>query len=99
MEPASGRSKPAINLSVVVLPQPLGPSSAVIRPASASRSKAYTARTAPKRLLRPRQLIAAVVVGGVVLVAIGVCPSTSNMLTARRGSAGTVLSRAPQAGT
>ena len=37
--PASGRSKPAMRRSVVVLPQPLGPSSASNSPARTSRSR------------------------------------------------------------
>ena len=41
--PASGRSNPAIRRSVVVLPQPLGPSSARTSPASTSRSTSSTA--------------------------------------------------------
>lgn len=41
-------------LSVVVLPQPLGPSSAKISPARMSSDSASTARTLPYRLLTSR---------------------------------------------
>ena len=40
--------------SVVVLPQPLGPSTAQVPPACSSRSAPSTARTAPNALHRPR---------------------------------------------
>ena len=51
--PAVGSSKPPIIRSVVVLPQPDGPSRAKKRPASISRSSASTAVTSPKRLVSP----------------------------------------------
>ena len=51
--PASGRSKPAIMRSSVVLPEPLGPSSATIWPWSTCTLAASTARSAPKALVRP----------------------------------------------
>src|SRR5713226_3369961 len=43
---------------VVVLPQPDGPSSAINSPSRTSRSRSPTATTLPKRLVRPRRLIA-----------------------------------------
>src|SRR3990172_8821396 len=58
MSPASGTSKPASRRKVVVLPQPLGPSSARMRPLARVRSTPATAVTAPKRLVRERQRMA-----------------------------------------
>src|SRR5689334_10740599 len=52
ISPASGGMKPAIRRSSVVLPQPLGPSSVVMRPSGADNDTSATASTAPKRLLR-----------------------------------------------
>src|SRR5439155_23255240 len=49
-------SSPAIRRSVVVLPAPLGPSRTKNSPAATSRSRLFTARTAPKRLPRPRNV-------------------------------------------
>src|SRR6058998_2065817 len=48
ISPASGRRKPAISRSSVVLPQPLGPSSVVNRPSGMSSDTAATAVTGPK---------------------------------------------------
>ena len=45
--PASAPMKPAIIRSVVVLPQPEGPSSETNSPSSSSRSKPATAATSP----------------------------------------------------
>jgi hypothetical protein len=45
ISPASGFSSPAIERSVVVLPQPLGPSSANIFPRGTSKDTSATART------------------------------------------------------
>ena len=53
--PASGCSKPAIIRSVVVLPQPEGPSSEKNSPAPISRSSPSTASSSPNRLTRPLQ--------------------------------------------
>src|ERR1700704_5288777 len=47
MRPSSGRSKPAISLSVVVLPEPEGPSNVKNSPAGISRSTRSNAQTAP----------------------------------------------------
>ena len=53
MRPASFCSSPAIIRSVVVLPQPEGPSSVRSRPSATVSDTPSTARTAPKRLLTP----------------------------------------------
>src|SRR5215203_4872759 len=50
--PAVGGTKPATMRSVVVLPQPEGPSSATISPCATSRSTRSTAVEAPYRLPR-----------------------------------------------
>ena len=50
--PASGRSKPAIMRSSVVLPEPLGPSSATSSPRPTRRLAASTAVRAPNDRLR-----------------------------------------------
>ena len=52
--PLSGRSNVATALMNVVLPAPLGPSSAVSRPVSAVRSNPASAWTSPKCLVSPR---------------------------------------------
>src|SRR4051812_41563971 len=52
MRPEVGSSKPAIMRSVVVLPQPLGPSREKNSPAPISRSIALTAVVLPKILVR-----------------------------------------------
>src|SRR5262249_48869494 len=54
ISPASGVSKPATMRSVVVLPQPDGPSRAISSPSRTSRSSLSTATTLPKRFVRPR---------------------------------------------
>ena len=46
--PLSGRSSPARQRSVVVLPQPEGPSSVKKRPSSTVKETSWTARTAPR---------------------------------------------------
>src|SRR5437879_4630062 len=53
MLPWSGVTKPAIMFSVVVLPQPLGPSRVTNSPSATARSIASTAVDVPKRLVRP----------------------------------------------
>src|SRR5712691_280324 len=53
MRPSSGRSKPAISRSVVVLPEPDGPSSVKNSPAGISRSTRSTATTSPYVLRMP----------------------------------------------
>src|SRR2546421_7469344 len=55
MRPSSGRSKPAISRSVVVFPEPDGPSSVKNSPASTSRSTWSTATTSPYVLRRPER--------------------------------------------
>src|SRR3954467_2755515 len=54
MRPTSGRSNPAISLSVVVLPDPEGPSSVKNSPGAISRSTPSTAATPPQLLRSPR---------------------------------------------
>src|SRR5215831_13122805 len=49
--PRSGRSRPAINRSVVVLPAPVGPSSTTNSPSATASDSARTASIAPNRLL------------------------------------------------
>src|SRR5256886_2190652 len=58
IRPASGSSKPATIRSVVVLPQPLGPSSEKNSPSPISSVTSSTARCVPKRLLTPTRPIA-----------------------------------------
>src|SRR5215470_9207672 len=53
ISPRSGRSSPATRRSVVVLPQPLGPSNVRNSPALASKLKSFTATTLPNVLTRP----------------------------------------------
>src|SRR5947208_13159091 len=53
MRPSSGRSKPAISRSVVVLPEPDGPRSVKNSPAGISRSTRSTATTSPYVLRIP----------------------------------------------
>src|SRR5712691_3482104 len=53
MRPSSGRSKPAISRSVVVLPEPDGPSRVKNSPAGISRSTRSTATTSPYVLRMP----------------------------------------------
>src|SRR5437879_3858591 len=58
IRPSSGASKPAIIRSVVVLPQPLGPSSEKNSPSAIGKLTSSTAPTPPKRLLTPSRAIA-----------------------------------------
>ena len=51
--PASGRSRPAMMRSSVVLPQPDGPSRATTVPGATSRSTSWSTSTAPKRFSIP----------------------------------------------
>src|SRR5579871_3509305 len=53
IRPASGGSRPAISLSVVVLPAPVGPRSTKSSPSPMVRSIAATAVTLANRLVRP----------------------------------------------
>ena len=48
--PVSGRTSPIISRSRVDLPQPLGPTSTVVRPSGTWRSSGWSAWTSPKRL-------------------------------------------------
>src|SRR5215470_16681959 len=61
IEPASGLTKPAIMLSVVVLPQPDGPRTAVILPSSKVTEMSRTAGTAPNCLRSRSSVIAGIV--------------------------------------
>src|SRR5690242_15824721 len=54
ISPPSGERKPAIRLSVVVLPQPLGPSRVTNSPGATSRSMPSTAVIVPKRFVSLR---------------------------------------------
>src|SRR3954447_20300317 len=56
MLPLVGSSRPATIRSVVVLPQPEGPSSAKNRPCSTTRSRSSTAVNTPNRLVTPLSL-------------------------------------------
>src|SRR3989475_9001173 len=53
ISPASGNSKPAMVLRVVVFPQPEGPISAISSPSRTSRYRSSTATTLPKRFVSP----------------------------------------------
>ncbi len=55
IEPPSGRSRPAISRSVVVLPAPLGPSSTTNSPLLMAKDRSRTASMRPKRLLTWRR--------------------------------------------
>src|SRR5438093_889224 len=57
ISPASGRSKPAIRRSVVVLPQPEPPTRETSSPRLISRQSPSTAIDPPKRLVRPARLM------------------------------------------
>src|SRR6202521_3492201 len=54
ISPAEGSMNPAISLSVVVLPQPEGPSRHTSKPCSIRSDTSSTAATEPKRLVKPR---------------------------------------------
>src|SRR5919204_200311 len=58
MRPASGTSKPAIIRRLVVLPQPLGPSSEKNSPSAIESDTSCTAATRPNPLLTPSSAIA-----------------------------------------
>ena len=60
IRPSSGTSKPAIILSVVVFPQPLGPSSEKNSPSPIDSVTSRTAATVPKPLLTLSRAIATV---------------------------------------
>src|SRR5213595_494448 len=55
MSPAVGGVKPATIMSVVVLPDPLGPSNVTNSPGATSRSTCATAVTSPYRLVNPER--------------------------------------------
>ncbi len=54
ISPALGSTKPAISRSVVVLPQPDGPSRQTRWPCSMASDMSSTTATSPYRLVRPR---------------------------------------------
>src|SRR5438309_8214910 len=54
MLPALGAYKPAMQLNVVLLPDPFGPISPRISPCSTAKETLFTALSAPNRLLKPR---------------------------------------------
>ena len=64
MVPASGLMKPSHISTVVVLPAPLGPSSASTSARRTSRSSPETAVVDPYRLLTPRSRTGSVGAGG-----------------------------------
>src|SRR3984957_2489585 len=59
IDPASGRSRPVMSRSVVVLPAPLGPSNTTNSPLSIANDKSRTASIGPKRLLTWRSVTSA----------------------------------------
>src|SRR5437660_8334721 len=59
MAPPLASRKPAIMRSVVVLPQPEGPSSTTNSPSATSSDRSSTASVSPKRLVTPERLSAA----------------------------------------
>src|SRR6266446_6945014 len=63
MTPSSGSSKPEIRRNVVVLPQPLGPSSETISPAPTLKVTLSTAVTAPNRFMTLRNSMTVSVAG------------------------------------
>src|SRR3954447_6433549 len=62
IRPASGRSKPPMRRSVVVLPEPDGPSIVKNSPRRISRSSPSTARTSPYLFVSPSSRTAAATV-------------------------------------
>ena len=83
ISPASGASKPAMSRSSVVLPQPLGPSSASTSPCRTARSAPLTAAIASKRLATARQARK----GLIAVTAPGPASGRRRRPTARRGQA------------
>ena len=81
------RSRPAIERSSVVLPQPLGPSSATIAPGATARSTSRRTARSPNRLRAPRTAIAAVGASGAGRV--------SGSALGRRPDAGSVTCMMP----
>src|SRR3954454_19572782 len=72
--PASGCSKPAMTRSVVVLPEPEGPSSVKNSPRAMSRSRFSIATTSPNvRRIPRRRTAAAVAAGGSAAGSAGAC--------------------------
>ena len=57
MRPASGVSRPATQRSVVVLPQPEGPSRLTNSPSAATKLTSSMTSLSPKRLLSPSTLM------------------------------------------
>src|SRR5688572_6057669 len=70
--PASGYSKPAINLNVVVFPHPDGPSKESNSPAATSKETPSTARTSPNDLETSWSIRSGVRVGSRKLVELSV---------------------------
>src|SRR5260221_9300671 len=62
MVPSSGRWKPAIDISVVVLPHPLGPSRVRNSLSRTLKLTSFSARSWPKALLRPATVISGITV-------------------------------------
>ena len=90
--PSSGTSKPAMSRSVVVLPEPDGPSSVKNSPCATSRSTWSTAVKSPKRLTSPARRMSGTPGAAVVRTASAAC-APSLMLDAtlpRRRSASRV---------
>src|SRR5438270_8109095 len=63
ISPASGRAKPASRFSVVVLPQPDGPSNATSSPSSIARSIPARAAVSPYRRCRLEMVMRATLTG------------------------------------
>ena len=68
ISPASGRSKPAIMRSVVVLPQPDGPTIEKNSPPGMSSEMSSTAATSPKRFVSDTISIRPAVVAPFVVI-------------------------------
>src|ERR1700761_8731840 len=74
--PLLGVSKPAIIRSVVVLPQPEGPTTITNSPSSISRFRSSTATFAPKAFVTARSAIFAMVLSARIVVA-GPAPASA----------------------
>ena len=93
MRPPSGSSKPAIMRSVVVLPQPDGPSSAKNSPGATVRSMRSTTRVLPSKLFstRSRRTSAATRAVGTLTHRDGTCNSASATQKPRHARVDVVL--------
>ena len=85
--PSVGCSKPAIMRSVVVLPQPDGPSSEKNSPSAIVRSRSSTAVAAPKRFVTPSKRTASLIAPSLPL-------STPSPLSRRPNSRGSTSASA-----